>query len=283
MSLVSGGCGGKPGSSAPSVEEPPRVVVDTTFLADIVRNVAGDLFEVISVVPEGVDPHAFEPSPRDAAVIAEADMLVLTYMGLEPGLAELLQAAVKRGTPVVDVSAGLLAVETDPHLWLDPLAVVGYVSNIKTGLAGVLPSAETQLKVNAEEYIRRLEDLDAWIREQVALIPEGNRLLVTEHESLGRFAARYGFRVVGTLLPGQSTEGAPSAERLATLVTAIKNTGAKAVFLEAGSPENLAQQVARETGVQVVTDLHVHSLSEETPSYLEMMQWNVERIVAALR
>lgn len=280
--LVMSGCGADVRDAVEGGVDKPHVVVDTTFLADIVRNVAGDLFEVKSLLPEGVDPHAFEPSPRDAAAVAEADVVVVTYRGLEPGLVELLQAAVRRGTPLVDVSAGVPGVERDPHLWLDPVSVIDYVRNLENGLAAVLPQAKAELKANAQAYIRQLEGLDVWIKGEVARIPENRRLLVTNHESFGWFARRYGFTVVGTLLPGQSTEGVPSAERLASLVAAVETSGAPAVFLETGGQEDLAQQIARETGTVVVTGLHTHSLSEETPSYLEMMRWNVRRIVEAV-
>lgn len=279
---VQAGCGGGAPDSDASASERPLVVVDTTFLADLVRQVSGEACTVTSIVPEEVDPHSFEPTPRDTATVAEANALMVTYRGLEPGLTQLFDAAARKGTLVVDVSADVPGVEQDPHAWLDPLAVVQYVHNIEESLVGMLPEAAASLRANAENYVARLYQLDAWISEQVAGIPPAKRLLVTNHESFGWFAARYGFTVVGTLLPGPSTGGAPSAERLANLISAIKESGVKAVFLESGSQEDLAEQVAREAGVKVVTDLYTHSLGEQAGSYVEMMEWNVKRIVEAL-
>jgi ABC-type Zn uptake system ZnuABC Zn-binding protein ZnuA len=110
-------------------------------------------------------------------------------------------------------------------------------------------------------------------------------MLVTNHESLGYFADRYGFRVIGTIIPSVSTEAAPTAQQVARLVERLKAAHARAVFLETGANPGLARQVAAEAGVRVVTELYTHSLSgPEGPaaSYLAMMEYNAAAIVAAL-
>ena len=122
-----------------------------------------------------------------------------------------------------------------------------------------------------------LKDLDPWIREQVEPIPADQRLLVTNHESFGYFADRYGFKVVGTVLPSVSTGAAPSAEQMAALIETMRASGAKAIFLETGADRRLADQIAQETGAQVVTGLYSHSVTEpggEAPTYIEMMKYN---------
>jgi manganese/iron transport system substrate-binding protein len=122
--------------------------------------------------------------------------------------------------------------------------------------------------------------------EQVAQIPAERRLLVTNHESFGYFADRYGFRIVGAIVPSVSTGAAPSAQQLAMLVDRIKATGAPAVFLETGANPQLADQLAQETGVRVVTGLYTHSISAPdgpAPTYLEMLRYNTQAIVEALK
>jgi ABC-type Zn uptake system ZnuABC Zn-binding protein ZnuA len=107
--------------------------------------------------------------------------------------------------------------------------------------------------------------------------------LVTNHESLGYFADRYGFTVVGAVIPSVSTDASPTAQQMAALIEVIKATGAPAIFLETGANPQLAQQIAAETGVNVVTDLYTHSLSAPdgpAPTYIDMMKYNVSRIVA---
>jgi ABC-type Zn uptake system ZnuABC Zn-binding protein ZnuA len=110
-------------------------------------------------------------------------------------------------------------------------------------------------------------------------------LLVTNHEAFGYFAERYGFTVVGTVIESFSSDAAPSAQQLAALIDQIQSSGAPAIFLDASDNATLASQIADETDVQVVTDLHLESLTEGAPaaSYIEMMKDNVTKIVNALK
>ncbi len=130
-----------------------------------------------------------------------------------------------------------------------------------------------------------LHVLDTWINEQVSQIPAGKHLLVTNHEALGYFAERYGFTVVGTVVESFSTDASPSAQQMAGLIDQIKASGAPAIFLDASDNPVLAEQIAAETDVTVVTDLHLESLTDGAPAttYLEMMKHNVTRIVDALK
>ena len=114
----------------------------------------------------------------------------------------------------------------------------------------------------------------------------GRRLLVTNHESLGRFADHYGFKIIGTIVPSVSTGSSPSAKQLAGLADKIKATGARAILLETGANPQLARQLEKETGIKVVTDLYTHSISTPSgpaPNYIEMMKHNTSAIVNALR
>ncbi len=273
-----------------------NIVATETFLADIAQNVAGERTVIKSLMPIGVDPHSFEPTPQDVATIADSTVLIVNGAGLEGGfLTELLQNAGGQRT-VIEASAGLTARQpgstenvdepTDPHFWLDPNNVIKYVENIRDGLRRLDPDNAVYYGANADMYIEQLRALDRSIRDQVATIPEARRLLVTNHESFGYFADRYGFKVIGTLIPSVSSEAAPSAQQLAQLVDRIKATGAPAIFLEIGTNPQLADQIASETGIKVVTGLYSHSLTEPNgpaPTYIDMIQANVQAIVKALK
>ena len=127
--------------------------------------------------------------------------------------------------------------------------------------------------------------MDHWIADQIAQIPPDRRLLVTNHESFGYYADRYGLRVIGAVIPSVSTNAAASAQQLAQLADQIRATGAPAIFLETGANPQLAEQLAQETGVKVVTGLYSHSISAAdgpAPSYLDLMRYNTEQIVSAL-
>jgi manganese/iron transport system substrate-binding protein len=124
-----------------------------------------------------------------------------------------------------------------------------------------------------------------WIVEQVNQIPADRRLLVTNHEALGYFADRYGFTVIGAVVPGFSTDAAPSAQQMAGLIDLIKSSGAPAIFLGQVESDTLAAQIANETSAKVVSDLYLESLTEGAPAatYIDMMKHNVTRIVGALK
>jgi ABC-type Zn uptake system ZnuABC Zn-binding protein ZnuA len=301
--LVTQGCGTATDSSGAGGAQ-PVVLASTSYLADIAQNVAGSRLKVTSLLPIGVDPHSFEPTPRDARAVAESRAVIINTPGFEPLVDALIKSAGRSDLVVLEAAAGLAGRtprvgetagaaddpvpgratgEVDPHFWLDPLKVITYVANIEEGLSTVDPSGAATYKRNAQAYVQLLRELDTWIAGQVASIPAQRRLLVTNHESLGYFADRYGFRIVGTVFPTLGVEGTPSAKQLAALVEKIRVTGAPAIFLETGSSADLARQVARETGAEVVTDLYTHSLGARAPTYLDMMRWNVDIIVKALR
>lgn len=174
----------------------------------------------------------------------------------------------------------------DPHFWLDPLLVIRYVENIRDGLSAADPAGKDVYASNAAAYIEQLKQLDAEISALAAQIPAEKRLLVTNHESFGYFADRYGFQVIGTVIPSVSTGSAPSAQQLARLVERIRQTGAPAVFLETGANPQLAEQLAAETGVRVVEGLFTHSITAPdgpAPNYIEMMRYNAQAITDALK
>lgn len=294
---LAAGCRPAPASPVAGLQ----VLAVETFLADIAQNVAGDRLQVEALLPIMADLHSFEPTPSDVARIAASDVLIINGGGLEDALMKLVPQTGKKRL-IIEASAGLKSRtaseaeltgehehdehEGDPHFWLDPNYVIRYVENIRDGLSQVDPNGATVYAANAEAYIQQLRELDRWIAAQVAAIPEERRLLVTDHESFGYFADRYGFRIIGAVVPSLSTGASPSAQQLARLVEQIKATRVPAIFLEAGSNPQLVEQIARETGAKVVTGLYSHSISDASgpaPTYIEMMRYNTRAIVEALR
>ncbi|MCX5977253.1 MAG: metal ABC transporter substrate-binding protein, partial [Coprothermobacterota bacterium] len=256
------------------------------------QNVAGDRFEVESLLPLGADPHAFQPSPADIAKVSQCQALITNGAGFESFLGKLLEAA-GNGPQLIVACEGLPSrisregEETeDPHFWLDPTLVIRYTENICDGFSLADPAGKELYLQNATSYSEKLRVLDRWMMDQVQQIPVEKRLLVTNHESLGYFADRYSFHLVGTVIPSFSTDSAPSAFQMAQLVDQIRATGVQAIFLETGANPQLARQVAGEAGVKVVTELFTHSLTApggEAPTYLEMMRWDTLAIIQALR
>ena len=171
----------------------------------------------------------------------------------------------------------------DPHFWFDPLRVKVASIEIATQLAMMDPAGVQTYTANATAYVAQLEELHAWTEQQVAMLPEERRLLVTSHDSLGYFAELYDFSVVGVIL-GTTTEAEPSAEDLAELTHEVEELGVPAIFGETTVSERLANAVATESGARLVR-LYSGSLDSpgtEAGTYIDMVRTNVERIVEAL-
>jgi zinc/manganese transport system substrate-binding protein len=269
-----------------------HVLCTTTIVGDVVAHVAGTDLAVDVLLPPNADPHSFEATPSDLVRIAHADVIFENGAGLEEFLLPLLATADAR---VVDLSAGLAlrtlpsndahAVGgTDPHVWFDPTYVIAWVDIVAAVLGSLDPERVTTYEARAAAYRESLRDLDAWIVEQVSRIPPANRRLVTDHDSFGYFADRYGFQLVGTVIPGSSALSEPSAREIAALEDCILETGVSAVFVGTTVNPALGAQVAADTGAQLVV-LYTGSLSGPqgpAPTYIDLMRYDVTQIVSAL-
>lgn len=279
-----------------------KVVATTTIVGDVVKQVAGDLVELKLLMPASVDPHAYQPTPQDLATVAEADLIFINGLGFEQFLQEMLENA---GTtnPVISVSEGIEPLElteaehheegeeehhhgtTDPHVWWNPQNVQRWSQNINQVLAEADPIHAELYQANAQQYQQELETLDQWVAEQVSQIPPEQRVLVTDHDSLGYLADRYQFELVGAIIPAYSTAAAPSAQELSALQTAIVEHGAKAIFVGNTVNPQLAAQLAQDLGVQWVA-IFTDSLSEAdgpANSYLNLVRYTIQTIVQALK
>ncbi len=282
-------------SASQNSDKAVRVLASTSFLADIAQNVASDRFRVDSLLPIGSDPHAYQAAPSDVAKISESKLLIINGVEYEHFIQPLLENAGGERVVVTatdgltpdqmkdEENAGQMA--GDPHMWLDPNLVITYVENIRDGLIEVDPDGKEIYKANAETYIAQLKELNAWIVEQVDPIPAERRLLVTNHEAAGYFAKRYGFQIVGAVIPNLSTDAGTSAKEMAVLIGQIQVSGAPAIFLGEVENPDFANQIADETGVKVINDLYLESLTDGSPAatYIDMMKHNVTSIVNGLK
>jgi ABC-type Zn uptake system ZnuABC Zn-binding protein ZnuA len=272
-----------------------RAVATTTIVGDVVRAVAGDNIELRVLAPPGTDPHSYEPTAKDVAAVADADLIFVNGAGLELFLEPLLRNA-GGDAQVVVLSEGinLRKLETehegeegglDPHVWFDPNNITLWARNVEQALSGFDPANRERYAARAQAYQTELATLDKWIQEQVRQIAEADRALVADHDALGYFADRYGFRIVGAVIPGFSTLAEPSAQELAELQNAVRNLGVKAIFVGSTANPSLSQRVAEDTGV-AVRFLYTGSLSladGPATTYLEFMRYNVSQIVDALK
>lgn len=268
------------------------VVVTTTILGDVVRVIGGDRIELTVLLPVDTDPHSFQPTPRDLAAVAEADVVFINGLGLEESLEAVVENAVENAR-VVAVSEGVETISIDqehehggpnPHVWMNPHNVIVWAENIALNLGELDSDNVEAYTANAEAYIEELEALDSWILEHVAALPEENRKIVTDHDTFAYFIRRYGFELVGTINPGYSTLAEPSAQDIAALEDEILAFNISVVFVEVSVNPNLAERIAEDTGTQLVF-LYTGALSGKdgpAPTYLEMMRFNVRMMVGAL-
>jgi len=273
-----------------AVGEQVRVAVTTSIVCDVVREVGGDDVTVTMLFPFGADPHTFEPTPMEMAALFGTQTVFVNGGGLEAFIDPLLESV---GVPIVSVSDGISLRTfapgsdeqgTDPHVWFDPANLIIWAENIARTLARLDPEHEDGYVSGALRYEQTLRDLDAWIASEVATIPQESRTLVTDHEDFAYFASRYGFELVGAVIPSSSTLVEPSAQGLATLEAAIRDRGVRAVF--AGTTVNpiLAEQVAKDTGIRIEF-LYTGALTAPggpASTYLELMRYDVQTIIRAL-
>jgi ABC-type Zn uptake system ZnuABC Zn-binding protein ZnuA len=283
-----------------------NVVATTTHIQNFVRNVGGDRVNVLPILPPASDPHDYQPTAEDARKLAQADIIFANGLGFESWLDDLVGNA-RQDVLIVYLAetsnrtlrvgeeheehGGELAahdepLEYDPHVWYDPTNVQAMVSGIRDILIEFDPDGSEMYTANAAAYDGELAQLDLEIAQQIATIPTEQRKMVTNHDAFGYYIDRYGLIFVGSVLPSLSTETQPSAAEVQELVEKIKAQGVKAIFTEEAVNPRLEAEIARQTGIKVVSNLFADSLGlpgSEGDTYLKAMRHNTRVIVEALR
>ncbi|MCC8907916.1 metal ABC transporter substrate-binding protein [Curtobacterium sp. GD1] len=279
---------GASGCTAAPGQDRPLVAVTTNILGDVVSEVVGDAAEVMVLMPAGADPHSFEVSAQEAARLRTADLVVENGLGLEEGVSRHVRAAADDGVPVFTAGDAVDALEwtteddsgPDPHIWTDPARMVDVVEALDDDLRDVGVRA-----TGTADYLDALHALDGEMEQAFGALSPGQRALVTNHHVFGYLADRYGFRVVGAVIPSGTTLASPSAADLRDLADAIADAGVPTVFADASQPARLAQVLADEVDVHVeIRPLATESLRADGPAstYLGMMRSNTEAIVDGL-
>lgn len=306
--------------------EPLSVVATTTIIADVARNIGGDLVDVVSLIPPDSDVHAYQPTPTDTVLVSRADVVLVSGAGLESFLGGLIENATSKEPVVVSNGIEILAFgehedeteEThdehehigilgmdatceaemhgedeeehedgscDPHVWTDPKNVMIWASNIAEAFAAADPTNAETYRANAAAYIEQLTALDTEVADILSVIPDDRRILVTNHEFFGYFAHAYDFEVVGTVISGGSTLTEPDPQQIAALVRLVEAEGVPAIFAEVSANARLAEVIANETGITVVTAIYSDSLSAAdgpASTYIDYLRYNAQIIAEAL-
>lgn len=266
-----------------------QVVATTTVLGDVLSSIVGSDGTVEVLLPIGADPHAYQPSSQQVAAIQEADLVVANGLGLEEGLADVLENATRDGANVLEIAALLEPIplasadeSLDPHVWLDPVRMAQAAGLIGEKLSELDESVEwaARAELYSAELLNTAEEM------RTILEPVVRRQLVTNHDSLGYLAARFDFEVIGTVIPGGATLAEPSSAGLARLVEQIESLRVPAIFAETTEPTALAEAIAAEVGRDVaVVELFTGSLGEPesgAETLQGMLITNAQRIAEAL-
>ena len=302
-----------------SSEPDANIVATTTIWADIAsRSLCG--LEVASVIPAGADPHTFETSLADRATLEQADLVVANGLALEEGLVDLLATVADGGTPVIEMTEAVAIRDMgddhddehhdedddhgdehaddkdhsddhdgdhdhdhsggDPHIWLDPINVASAVTLITE--AAIDAGFDTSVRACAQDFIDELEALATEIADDLSAVPSDRRFLVTNHDALGYFAARYGFEVVGTVIPSLSTLAETNPAELADLAAIIEELDIPTVFSEEQASARDANALADAIPGLKLVALDTGSLRDTNDDYLSMMRRNAAAIAEAL-
>ena len=273
LALLAGACG----SDTDQASEGPTVSATTGILADITERVAGDDAGVEQVIPEGSSPHDFQLSAADRAAIEDSILLVHNGTGLEQGIpVERIETA---QFALTDHAGELLS--GDPHVWMDPTRIARALPALADALAEADPEHAGGYRKRAGEYAAELSALDRELADTLRAVPRRNRELVTSHDALGYFAARYGFEVVATTFPASGIEAEASAAGIREVEDAVRRTGVSTVFAESEDDPEVLELVAADTGVQVNDELLVESPGS-AGSYVAMLRHDAALITEGL-
>ncbi len=347
------------------------VVVSFSILGDIVENIGLEHVNVFSLIPVGADPHGYEPSAQDMALLSTADLIFVAGAGFEQTLLDTIRSSAADAVIIeasacvpmrhygdhpgdayeqethddshdhtdaagldleslcagydayladLDASNSAMGLESarvvtdgslpplfesncageheaavvedehdhgpcDPHIWTDPRNVYYWTLYIRDVLSAADPASAEAYHANAEAYISAIDDLvTLQLEPLIGAIPAERRVLMTNHDTLGYFAAAYGFEEAGFVLPGGSALAEPSAQDLAALIDTVRDNGVSAIFTESTLSARVAEQIASETGAQIYP-LYTDSLSlpdESAFTYLDYLNYNFSTIAAAL-
>jgi len=292
LSFLAAACGALPGAASGAKL---NVVATFSILGNLVQTVGGDAIQVHTLVGPDGDTHTYEPIPADGVALANANLIFENGLGFETWLDKLYTASGSKAKRVVvtgSVTPGKITIgdeagAADPHTWQDVTYAIGMVNIIRDTLVAQDPAHASAYQANATAYLGQLQELDRYIQQQAASLPADRRKLVTNHDALDYFAKRYGFQVIGNALGSVSTEASePSAAEIAKLTDEIKSAGVPAIFTENIENSAVINQVAQEAGVKVAPPLYTDALGQPGTAgdtYLKMMRYNIDTIVAALK
>ncbi|MUT68517.1 zinc ABC transporter substrate-binding protein [Paenibacillus sp. NEAU-GSW1] len=276
-----------------------KVTATTGMIADIVKEVGGENVAAEGLMGAGIDPHLYKASQGDIKKLDDADVIFYNGLHLEGKMAEMFEK-LERTKPTVAVSANLKEEQLranpqggsgshDPHIWFNVKLWMSATEVVRDTLAEKDPANADGYKERAAAYLKELDKLDLYVSEQIKLIPEQSRILVTAHDAFGYFGDEYGLQVTG--LQGMNTMSEYGSKDVSKLRDFLVDNQIKAVFIESSVPRKSIESViegAKQLGHEVTIggELFSDAMGDEGTvegTYIGMVKHNVDTIVNALK
>lgn len=291
----SGVSGAAPSSAAASSEEGQaaagRLKVSVTFdaMKEFTEAVGGDKVEISTIIPDGTEPHDFEPKAQDLVGLSTAKVFVYSGFGMESWAVKAVQSADNPGLVTVEASKGAEPIKNtdageikdhgqyDPHIWLSLKGAEIETKNIKDGLVKADPSNKEYYEKNCGDFVSQLEKLYAEYDKKFKSVPQ--KSFVTGHAAFGYLCRDFGLEQ--NSVEDVYAEGEPSARQLAELVKYCKANKVTTVFAEKMASPEVSQTLAKEVGAKVETIYTVES-GEDNKTYLERAESNLSKIYESL-
>lgn len=265
-----------------SAKDKPNVAVSFYPLYDFTKNIGREKINVSSIIPFSVEPHDWEPSPRDVIKIVNADLFIYNGAGLDNWAERLIKDAKSKGLTTINMYESIGAKGEDPHIWLDPVLVKVQLKVIKDALVKIDPKNKSYYEANYKSYLRKIEELDREIKNTLARCKK--KVFVTSHNAFSRFAERYGLKQIP--ITGLIPESEPNPKDLVEIVETVKRYKIKYIFTEPLMSPKIAQSISRETGAKILVLDPIEGLSESDiksgKDYLSKMRENLENLKMAL-
>jgi zinc/manganese transport system substrate-binding protein len=266
----------------------PKIVATTSMIADIAQNIAGNRIKIDCILPIGSDPHLHEPTPKDAQMVGEAQLVLVNGLTLEGWMKELIENSGTKAK-IVTCTVGIDAIvseqfhgSADPHAWMQAANGMIYAQNICKALSELIPSESAFYENNLKQYIQKLTALDQFIQKEIASIPAKRRVLVTSHDAFHYYGARYGLQLEAVL--GTSTDADVQTSDMVRLAKVLATTGVPALFIESTINPKLLQQIAADNHVAVGGKLFADSLGDTVAAtYIDLLRHNTIVIATALK
>lgn len=267
-----------------------KVVTTFTIIADMARQVAGDVADVTSITKAGAEIHGYEPTPRDIIRAQDADLILWNGLNLErwfqqffTNLTDVPSATLSDGVVPIGISEGEYTGKPNPHAWMSLDNAVIYVDNIRDAMSKHDPENAATYAANADAYKAEITAAIAPLRTEVLALPEENRWLATCEGAFSYLARDFQMKEIYLWPINADAQGTPQQVR--KVIDAVRNNAIPAVFCESTVSQSPAQQVARETGAAYGGMLYVDSLTEAdgpVPTYIDLLRVTSQTIVDGL-